>query len=155
MTGTQRNPVPPHSQDGDLRTALERSGLRYTRQRAAVYRYFRSVDFHPTAEDVYHVVRRHESKISLATVYKALDALVAAGLLSKISSADGPCRFDCRGDAHYHLYCSNTRQIYDLPTPYDPHLVDKLDPQLVETLRRQGFHVTGYRLELIGVAQTD
>jgi Fe2+ or Zn2+ uptake regulation protein len=119
-----------------------------------VYRYFRTVDFHPTAEDVYRVVRRKEAKISLATVYKALDALVAAGLLAKITNADGPCRYDCRGDAHYHLYCSNTRQIYDLPTPYDPHLVDKLDPHLVEDLRRQGFQITGYRLDLIGVAQS-
>src|SRR5437773_920660 len=127
MTGTHRNPASDRSQDTELRTALERSGLRFTRQRAAVYRYFRALDFHPTAEDVYHVVRRQEAKISLATVYKALDALVAAGLLTKIPTTDGPCRYDCRGDAHYHLYCSNTRQIYDLPTPYDPHLVDKLD----------------------------
>jgi Fe2+ or Zn2+ uptake regulation protein len=153
MTGTVRNPTLAAAGEADLRTALERSGLRFTRQRAAVYRYFRSIDSHPTAEEVYKVVRKQESKISLATVYKALDALVAAGLLTKITTADGPCRYDCRSEAHYHFYCLNTRQLYDLPTPFDPGLVDKLDPQLVETLRRQGFRVTGYRLELLGVAQ--
>jgi Fe2+ or Zn2+ uptake regulation protein len=139
----------------ELRAALERSGLRFTRQRAAVYRYFQSIESHPTAEEVYHHVRRQEPKISLATIYKALDALVAAGLLTKITSADGPSRYDCRGDAHYHLYCQDTGQLYDLPTPYDPRLLEKLDPQLVETLRRKGFHVTGYRLELLGVSQPE
>jgi Fur family peroxide stress response transcriptional regulator len=143
------------SGDTELRTALEKSGLRFTRQRAAVYHYFRMVDAHPTAEDVYKAVRPLEPKISLATVYKALDALVEAGLLTKIATSDGPCRYDCRGEAHYHFYCLNTRQIVDLPTPYDPRLLDKLDPQLVSGLRRQGFEVTGYRLELLGIAQID
>jgi len=40
--------------------------------------------------------------------------------------------------------------VYDLPTRFDPTLVSKLDPHLEEDLERQGFRVTGYRLELIG-----
>ena len=40
--------------------------------------------------------------------------------------------------------------MYDLPTRFDPALVSKLDPHLEEDLERQGFRVTGYRLELIG-----
>jgi hypothetical protein len=40
--------------------------------------------------------------------------------------------------------------VYDLPTRFDPALVSKLDPHLEEDLERQGFRVTGYRLELIG-----
>jgi Fe2+ or Zn2+ uptake regulation protein len=54
-------------------------------------------------------------------------------------------------DAHYHVRCQETGQIIDLPTPFDPQLLDKLDPQLGETLRRQGFQVAGYRLEVLGV----
>jgi hypothetical protein len=37
-----------------------------------------------------------------------------------------------------------------LPIPYDPSLVEKLDPRLMDSLRRAGFHVTGHRLELFG-----
>jgi hypothetical protein len=43
-----------------------------------------------------------------------------------------------------------TGQVRDLPIPYDPNLVDKLDPGLIESLRRAGFRVTGHRLELVG-----
>src|SRR5947209_4717072 len=116
MIGSPRKSASTLSGDTELRTALENSGLRFTRQRAAVYHYFRTVDAHPTAEDVYTAVRRQEPKISLATVYKALDALVEAGLLTKVPTSEGPCRYDCRGEAHYHFYCLNTRQIVDLPT---------------------------------------
>ena len=42
-----------------LRDALERAGLRCTRQREAVWSYLCSVDSHPTAEQVFRAVR-HE-----------------------------------------------------------------------------------------------
>src|SRR5262249_37390084 len=140
--------------DGEpLRDALERAGLRYTRQRAAVYNYLRSVNTHPTAEEVCAAVRHSLPKVSLATVYKALEALVECGLAAKLTSSDGPARYDCRTDDHYHLRCATTGLVLDLAVPFDPHLLDKLDPTLVDSLRGQGFLVTGYRLEVIGQCQ--
>jgi Fe2+ or Zn2+ uptake regulation protein len=136
--------------DWELRQALVRAGWRFTRQRAAVFEYLRSVDSHPTAEEVYSAVRRCLPKISLATVYKALDALVAANLASKIAHTDGPARYDCRQDAHYHLRCLKTGVIRDLDTPFDHDLLYKLDPNLIPSLKRQGFEVVDYRLELLG-----
>src|SRR5437764_11326388 len=87
----------------ELRQALARAGWRFTRQRAAVFDYLRAVDSHPTAEDVYTAVRHEIPTISLATVYKALEALVDAKLAAKIAHADGPARYDCRSDSHYHI----------------------------------------------------
>jgi Fe2+ or Zn2+ uptake regulation protein len=137
-------------QDMNLRHILESAGWRYTSQRAAVYEYLCASHNHPTAEEIYAVVRRELPRISLATVYKALEALVDCRLAAKLTSADGPCRYDSRTDAHYHLHCLKTHRIEDLDTPFDHHLVDKLDPALGESLRRQGFHLTGYKLELLG-----
>src|SRR4051812_21966616 len=136
-----------------LRNALERAGWRYTRQRAAVFGYLRSAESHPTAEQVYRAVRQLIPNISLATVYKALETLVEARLAAKLAEADGPARYDCRSDPHYHLRCLKTGVVRDLSIPYDPALVDKLDPILVEALRQQGFHVLGHRLELLGYFQ--
>jgi len=42
-----------------------------------------------------------------------------------------------------------------LDTPFDPDLLDKLDPKLVETLCERGFQVTDYRLEIVGHFQED
>jgi Fe2+ or Zn2+ uptake regulation protein len=133
-----------------LRNALEQAGWRCTRQRAAVFDYLCAVESHPTAEDVYQAVRRRLPKISLATVYKALEALVDSQLAEKLTSGDGPARFDCHHQAHYHFRCVDSDEVRDLPVAYDPQLIDKLDPQLISHLRQQGFHVTGYRLEVFG-----
>lgn len=134
----------------DLRRALDGAGWRFTRQRAAVYGYLKDAHSHPTAEQVYHAVRQRLPNISLATVYKALDALVDSGVANKIATAGGPARYDCVCDAHYHLRCLKTGEVRDLPTPFDPNLLSKIDPKLVESLRAQGFEVTDYRLEILG-----
>ncbi len=138
------------SKQMSLRKVFESAGWRYTSQRAAVYDYLCAAHNHPTAEEIYAVVRKQLPKISLATVYKALEALVACGLAAKLGAADGPCRYDCRTDAHYHLHCLKSQRIEDLDTPFDGHLIDKLDPSLAQSLCQRGFHLTGYRLELLG-----
>jgi Fe2+ or Zn2+ uptake regulation protein len=144
------NPVPCGFSDEQLRQTLEEAGWRYTRQRAAVYHYLHASDCHPTAEQVFVAVRRQLPHISLATIYKALEALVDAGLAARLADTSGPARYDGRSDAHYHLRCERTGQVRDLPLPYDPKLLDKIAPDLVETLRRMGFELTGHRLELVG-----
>jgi Fe2+ or Zn2+ uptake regulation protein len=140
----------PPDREADFRRALEEAGWRCTRQRAAVYAFLCASDYHPTAEQVYDAVRHEIPNISLATVYKALDALVAARLAARLASDGGPARYDCHGEPHYHFRCLETGQVRDLPLPYDPGLLDKVAPGLTEALRRQGFHVTGHRLELLG-----
>jgi Fe2+ or Zn2+ uptake regulation protein len=134
----------------ELRGALERAGWRYTRQRVAVFDYLSSAKSHPTAEEVYLAVRRRIPKISLATVYKALEALVESQLADKLTTGEGPARYDCHDQAHYHFRCVDSGEVYDLPACYDPRLIDKLDPDLIANLRKQGFQVTGYRLEVLG-----
>ena len=136
--------------DEELRQALEKAGRRFTKQRAAVFRYLHSVETHPTAEQVFAAVRRSLPHISLATVYKALDSLVAAGVASRLTSEDGTARYDGRSDSHYHLRCLKTGQVRDLPLDYDPGLIERLAPQLTQWLREQGFELIGHRIELLG-----
>ena len=135
-----------------LRKALEAAGLRCTPQRLAIYDELTGAVHHPTAEEVFQAVRPRIPKISLATVYKALEALVAIGAAHRLTPLDGTgsARYDARGEEHYHFRCLRTGTVHDLPTRFDPDLIAKLDPQLLETLGKQGFQVTGYRLELVG-----
>ena len=64
--------------ESTVREALEAAGCRYTAQRVAVFGYLEQVKTHPTAEEVYRAVRKQMPRISLATVYKALEALVGS-----------------------------------------------------------------------------
>jgi Fe2+ or Zn2+ uptake regulation protein len=133
-----------------LRAALEAVGWRWTPQRGSVYEYLCRAAHHPTAEEVYHGVKATIPKISLATVYKALEALVASHLATKLSGGDASARYDARSEPHYHLRCLRSGTVQDLATPFDPDLIAKLDPELIQDLERKGFRVTGYRLELVG-----
>jgi Fe2+ or Zn2+ uptake regulation protein len=138
----------------DLRAALDASGWRYTRQRQAVYDFLcgAAPHHHPTAEEIFSGVRQLIPHISLATVYKALEALEASGVVTRLTGESGrdSARFDARAERHYHLRCLRSGQVEDLPTPYDADLLTKLDPHLADTLEQKGFHLTGYRLELVG-----
>jgi len=127
-----------------LRRALEDSGLRFTEQRAAVFRFLRSTDAHPSADDVFLSVRRELPGISLATVYKSLETLVGCGLAVKLTYSDGSARYDGRTDPHHHARCLACGRVMDIAGSLPQRDLDDL------RAHADGFRVTGYRLELSG-----
>jgi Fe2+ or Zn2+ uptake regulation protein len=140
----------PPTEIPELKAALEAAGRRPTRQRLEVYKALRQADRHPTADELFNAVRQAIPNISLATVYKALDALVESGVATKLPDAGGSARFDARRDDHYHLRCTRSGRVEDLPTSFDPSLLERVDRELAAYLDRRGFQMTGYRLELVG-----
>ena len=70
-----------------------------------------------------------------------------------LTDGGGSARYDARSERHY-LRCLRSGSVQDLPTPFDPGLIDKLDPGLTQQLEQQGFRVTGYRLEIVGYYDT-
>jgi Fur family peroxide stress response transcriptional regulator len=148
-TATTRRAIKPRSGE-DVRAALRAAGCRFTSQRAAVYGYLEQAHHHPTADEVYRAVLGTLPHVSLATVYKALEALVAAGLANKLTAGAASARYDCGGEEHYHLRDVETGEVRDLPIEFDAELLKKLSPQLEKQLARDGFQVTGYRLEVLG-----
>ncbi len=127
-----------------LREALGASGQRFTEQRAAVFRFLRGTESHPTADEVYLGVRSEVPGISLATVYKSLETLVGCGLATKLSYADGSARYDGRTDDHHHVRCLCCSQVMDLSHRVAEREVERL------LASAGGFRVTGVRLELTG-----
>ena len=126
-----------------LRKKLEGAGASFTEQRAAVFEYLSRVEHHPTADEVFLAVRSELPRISLATVYKNLEALVACGAASKLTFGDGAARYDIRVDHHYHSRCLICGRIRDL------------EPSASKELKRlvkapAGFKVEGYRIEALG-----
>ena len=126
-----------------LRHALESKGQRYTEQRASVYRFLLGTTAHPTADEVFTAVRAEIPDISLATVYKSLEALVGCELAMKLTYGDAAARYDARTDPHPHARCTVCGSVFDVPGRLDARLLDSLG-----ALR--GFVVQGYRLELVG-----
>ena len=131
----------PEAGEALLRSTLEAHGQRCTDQRAAVYRFLAGTDQHPSADEVFTVVRGEIPDISLATVYKALETLVSCGLAVKLTYGDDSARYDARTDDHYHsrcLRCGVVRDVAGAATAL-PH---------VEV--GGGFRVEGFRVEVVG-----
>lgn len=126
-----------------LQHRLSSQGAHLTQQRAAVFDYLSQVEHHPTAEEVFLAVKRKLPRISLATVYKNLETLVACGTVSKLTYGDAAARYDIRTDHHYHTRCLECGKIWDLDAGKGSDLLKQIKPQA-------GFEVQDYRLELLG-----
>lgn len=126
-----------------LKVKLESRGAHLTQQRAAVFDYLNEVTHHPTAEEVYLAVKQRLPKISLATVYKNLEALVNCGAISKLTYGDSAARYDIRTDHHYHTRCLECGKMWDLDAKMGADWLKQVKPQA-------GFAVKDYRLELLG-----
>jgi Fe2+ or Zn2+ uptake regulation protein len=145
----QRDELDTHEGDEPRQSRIERTaealqlkGFRLTPHREAVHAYLASVDHHPTAEEVYLAVKGQGSRLSLATVYNALEALVAARLASKLAFGDGSARYDIRTDRHDHIHCVGCGMLRDVPS--------LLERTPLSNVSDEEFEVIGYRLELIG-----
>ncbi len=80
------------------------SAVIYSRQREQILETVKSMDVHPSADDIYNRVRRRLPHISLGTVYRNLNQLVETGELSCVQ--DGKTvRYDWETGQHQHFRC--------------------------------------------------
>ena len=106
---------------GTAEMRLRKAGYRVTKQRAAIYQYLLFTDSHPTAEAIHLSVRHTIPQISLATVYKAVDALVDIGMVSKIQRGASSARYDAAIKDHAHCRCLGCDGVWDTPHDAMPH----------------------------------
>jgi Fur family peroxide stress response transcriptional regulator len=102
-----------------------REGMNVTPQRIAIYRALLQSEDHPTPEALFRTVSRKMPSLSLATIYKTLDAFAAIGLIHAVPVVSEKKRFDANIDSHHHLVCSSCGEIRD----YYTHDFDALVPQ--------------------------
>lgn len=118
-------------------------GLKLTIQRRIVLEVLEASADHPSA---YEVQQRTEKqrRIALATVYRSLNALTDAGLVTRHIFADGKTRYERAGrDAHPHLIAVDSGEIVE---------VDEVNLRqlLKKEATRLGYRLVDYRLKLYG-----
>ena len=117
----------------DIRNAFRAAGLRHTRQREAVFAALRGTDTHPTAEELFELVREREPGLSLATVYNSLDVLTDGKLCRRLPGNGGPIRFDADMSDHVHLILGDGRVI-DVPEAIAGRLLDVIHQGFIQQL---------------------
>lgn len=91
---------------------------RNTRQRKLVLDAVRALHDHPTADEVFNEVHRHDEHVSRGTVYRNLSLLSDEGTIQLLKTPGGN-RFDDRCDPHAHLICTSCGAVCDVSAPYD------------------------------------
>ncbi|HJQ59093.1 MAG TPA: Fur family transcriptional regulator [Vineibacter sp.] len=96
---------------------LRAAGLRPTRQRLVLVGllFGRQGDPHVTAEQLHGEAESRGARVSLATVYNALNQFTAAGLLREVQVGPGRLYFDTNTGDHHHFHVENDGTLFDIP----------------------------------------
>ena len=122
----------------------EHAKLRETRQRKIILEELKKTRSHPTADQVYQIVRRRLPKISLGTVYRNLELLYEEGMIKKIELAGTQRRYDGETDKHYHIRCIYCNRVDDIKIKY----LANMEKEFFATT---DYKIIGHRLEFIGI----
>ena len=115
-----------------------------TRQRKIILEKLREVDTHPSADEVYEMVRRRLPRISLGTVYRNLEFLSKSGMIQKLEPGCSLKRFDGNPHDHYHIRCIQCDRVIDAHFDIDLKISN-------EDSKGGNFKIIGHKLEFIGL----
>lgn len=104
----------PKARIARLRALATRQGVRMTPQRAVLLSVLGHMSHHPTADELYRKVRKTLPSVSPATVYRNVQMLVRARIISTLERAGDALRYDPNPDEHHHFVCSRCGQVLDV-----------------------------------------
>ena len=81
---------------------------------------------HPTAEEIYMIVKAKDPAVSRSTVYRNLGLLVQNNLIKQISMKVGPDRYDYIREPHNHVMCTKCGKIFDFEYSFEYEELKKI-----------------------------
>ncbi|XPV76743.1 MAG: Fur family transcriptional regulator [Desulfovibrio sp.] len=121
----------------------KKTEFRLSKQRKVILEELCSVQSHPTADEVYDMVRKRIPKVSLGTVYRNLEFLSSKGLVLKLGAPGAQKRFDGNPKPHAHVRCTICGKVEDL------HSLKEL-PTL-DTEHAMGYKILRCELDFEGI----
>ena len=118
--------------------------MRLTNQRQVLMEELRKVSTHPTASELYDIVRQRLPRIGLGTVYRNLEILSECGIIKKLGTGGELKRFDGNLDPHYHIRCSMCGRVEDMLLPR----LEDLDAQAADCCN---YTILGHHIEFSGI----
>jgi Fur family transcriptional regulator, ferric uptake regulator len=97
---------------------IEGTARRPSRQRSAVLALLDDLDGFRSAQDLHALLRTSGASVGLATVYRALQALVDDGQVDVLRSVDGEAAYRrCSPVHHHHLVCRSCGRTVEVADP--------------------------------------
>ena len=125
----------------ELISIFRDNGYKVTPQRLAISNYVLTSEDHPSAEQIFHDLKKEHPTISLGTIYKTLALLNKLGLVQELCFDIGSSRYDPDMDLHVNVVCSKCGKIND----YKDDKVKDLWDAIISEL---DVNPTGHRIDV-------
>lgn len=123
---------------------IQKQIIRRTAQRQIILEELAKTKTHPTANDLYDLVRKRLPRIGLGTVYRNLEIMANTGLIRKLEIGGTQKRFDFITKPHCHIRCTCCDKVEDVE-------LDMNDDMVKAAAKVSPFQVTGYSIEFSGL----
>jgi Fur family ferric uptake transcriptional regulator len=117
--------------------------VRITKQRQIILEELQKAKNHPTACELYDVVRKRLPRIGLGTVYRNLELMAENGLILKLEVGGSQKRFDAELIPHYHIRCSRCNKVENIA-------VDVIRDIVGAAARKTSYNILGHHVEFSG-----
>ncbi|MFC1802506.1 Fur family transcriptional regulator [Thermoproteota archaeon] len=124
---------------------FRKNDLRATPQRIAIAQVVLNSKDHPTAEQVFDLVKGNFPSISLSTVYNTLNTMRDVNMLQELAFGNNH-RYDPNTSIHVNLVCQNCGEIIDIENKTIENEVDTIS-------KRMGVSITGHRFDIYGICR--
>ena len=98
----------------------------YSRQREEIIKVIKNSYNHPTAEEIYMIVKAKDPAVSRSTVYRNLGMLVESNVIKQISMKVGADRYDYIRTPHNHAMCIKCGKIFDFEYSFEYEKLGKI-----------------------------
>ncbi len=130
-----------------LQDFLVQQGLRNTHQREVILAEFLRQHRHFTIEELCEEVKKVDSTIGYATVYRTLRLFTECGIASKHDFGSGSARFEREsGHHHDHMICTKCSKIIEFEN-------DEIERLQDEVCAEHKFRLTSHRMEMYGLCE--
>jgi len=125
---------------------LEKKSLKKTHGRDLIVKAAASIKGHFDAEQLLDTVKKSDSKVSRASVYRTIPLLVKAEIVEESIQKDGRRIYEfSRGNGHHdHMICVKCGAILE----FHDNVIEKHQELIA---KKYNFEMTGHRMEIKGI----
>lgn len=124
---------------------LKKAGLKITLPRVKILEIMEKTREHLSAEEIYKILLELGEEIGLATVYRVLTQLEAAGLVARHNFESGQSVFELDSGVHHdHLVCVKCGGVEEF-------IDEVIEKRQQDIAKKTGFNITDHSLTIYGI----
>jgi Fur family transcriptional regulator, ferric uptake regulator len=128
---------------------LKKNKMFFTKERTKLLDFIFEQQGHFSADELMFEVQKAGIKVSRATLYRSLNQMVDAGILSESDFGHGHTHYEVAigSKPHVHLICTDSGDVREV-------FSQKLEDALNDLARKEGFKIKRYKIQVFGISKT-